>query len=67
MKSFKDNAGHDWHISLNIGTAMLVKDRLDIDLLQPEKGDPPLITQLGTDECADHRKSTITPFGETFV
>ena len=50
MKSFKDNAGHDWHISLNIGTAMLVKDRLDIDLLQPEKGDPPLITQLGTDE-----------------
>jgi len=50
MKSFKDNAGHDWHISLNIGTAMLVKDRLGIDLLQPEKGDPPLITQLGTDE-----------------
>ena len=50
MKSFKDNAGHDWHISLNIGTAMLVKDRLNIDLLQPEKGDPPLITQLGTDE-----------------
>ena len=50
MKTFKDNAGHDWHLSLNIGTAMLVKDRLDIDLLQPEKGDPPLITQLGTDE-----------------
>lgn len=50
MKSFKDNAGHDWHLSLNIGTAMLVKDRLGIDLLQPEVGDPPLITRLGTDE-----------------
>ena len=50
MKTFKDNAGHNWHISLTIGTAMLVKDRLNIDLLQPEKGDPPLITQLGTDE-----------------
>ena len=50
MKTFKDNAGHDWNIALNIGTAMLVKDRLGIDLLQPEKGEPPLITQLGTDE-----------------
>ena len=50
MKTFKDNAGHDWNIALNIGTAMLVKDRLAIDLLQPEQGDPPLITRLGTDE-----------------
>ena len=50
MKTFKDNAGHDWNISLNIGTAMLVKDRLGVDLLQPETGDPPLLTRLGTDE-----------------
>jgi hypothetical protein len=50
MKTFKDNAGHDWNLSLNIGTAMLVKDRLGIDLLQPEAGDPPLLTRLGTDE-----------------
>ena len=50
MKTFKDNAGHDWNLSLNIGTAMLVKDRLGIDLLQPETGDPPLLTRLGTDE-----------------
>jgi hypothetical protein len=50
MKTFKDNAGHDWNIALNIGTAMLVKDRLAIDLLQPEQGDPPLITRLGSDE-----------------
>jgi len=50
MKTFKDNAGHDWNIAINIGTAMLVKDRLEIDLLQPEQGEPPLITRLGTDE-----------------
>jgi len=50
MKTFKDNAGHDWNISLNIGTAMLVKERLGVDLLQPEVGDPPLLTRLGTDE-----------------
>jgi hypothetical protein len=29
---------------------MLVKDRLGIDLLQPEAGEPPLLTRLGTDE-----------------
>ena len=50
MKTFKDNAGHDWNISLNIGTAMLVKEKLGVDLLQPEAGDPPLLTRLGTDE-----------------
>ena len=50
MQIFKDNAGRDWTISLTIGTAMAVKDRHGIDLLQPELGDPPLLTRLGTDE-----------------
>jgi hypothetical protein len=50
MHVFKDNTNRDWTISVNIGTAMLVKDRLGIDLLQPEVGDPPLLTRLGTDE-----------------
>ena len=50
MKTFKDNAGRDWSLSLTIGNAMLVKDRLGVDLLQPEVGDPPLLTRLGTDE-----------------
>ncbi|MDR3109513.1 MAG: hypothetical protein LBU65_07495 [Planctomycetaceae bacterium] len=50
MQVFKDNANRDWTLSLNIGTAMLVKDKLGIDLLQPETGDPPLLTRLGTDE-----------------
>ena len=31
-------------------TALAVKDALGIDLLQPEAGDPPLLTRLGTDE-----------------
>lgn len=50
MQVFKDNANRDWTLSLNIGTAMKVKDRLGVDLLQPEVGDPPLLTRLGTDE-----------------
>lgn len=50
MKTFTDAAGRTWTISLNLGTAMAVKAKLDIDLLQPEAGDPPLLTRLGTDE-----------------
>ena len=50
MKTFTDAAGRTWTISLNLGTAMAVKGKLDIDLLQPEAGDPPLLTRLGTDE-----------------
>jgi len=50
MKAFTDTAGRTWTISLNLGTAMAVKDALGIDLLQPEAGDPPLLTRLGTDE-----------------
>ena len=50
MKTFTDTAGRTWTISLNLGTAMAVKDALGIDLLQPEAGDPPLLTRLGTDE-----------------
>ena len=50
MQIFKDNANRDWSLSLTIGTAMKVKDTLGIDLLQPEVGDPPLLTRLGTDE-----------------
>jgi len=50
MKTFTDTAGRTWTISLNLGTALAVKDKLGIDLLQPEAGDPPLLTRLGTDE-----------------
>jgi hypothetical protein len=50
MKTFTDAAGRTWTMALNLGTALAVKSKLDIDLLQPEAGNPPLITRLGTDE-----------------
>jgi len=50
MKTFTDAAGRTWTIALNLGTAITVKDKLNVDLLQPEAGDPPLLTRLGTDE-----------------
>ena len=50
MKTFNDAAGRTWTIALTLGTAMHVKNKLDIDLLQPEAGEPPLLTRLGTDE-----------------
>ena len=55
MKTFTDIAGRTWTISLDLGTAMAVKDALGIDLIQPEAGYPgpegtPLLTRLGTDE-----------------
>ncbi len=50
MKVFNDAAGRTWTIALNLGSAMQVKDKLGIDLLRPEDGDPPLLTRLGTDE-----------------
>ncbi len=50
MKTFNDKAGRTWTITLTLGTAMDVKEQLGVDLLQPEEGDPPLLTRLGTDE-----------------
>jgi len=50
MRTFSDATGHDWQIALTLGSAARVKDALSVDLLQPEAGDPPLLTRLGTDE-----------------
>ena len=50
MKAFTDRAGRSWTVTLTLGTAMTVKEQLGVDLLQPEAGDPPLLTRLGTDE-----------------
>ena len=50
MQSFIDTQGRTWSMTLNLGSAMKIRDRLGIDLLQPELGDPPLLTRLGTDE-----------------
>jgi hypothetical protein len=50
VKTFTDSAGRTWTLSLTIDSAKRVRDLLSINLLEPESGDPPLITKLGTDE-----------------
>ena len=50
MKTFNDASSRTWSLTLNLGTAMAVKAKLNVDLLQPEAGDPPLLTRIGTDE-----------------
>ena len=49
MKTFTDNAGRAWTLSLTIDAAKRVKGLLDVNLLELEAGDPPLLTKLGTD------------------
>ena len=50
MRQFTDTQGRAWQVVLNLGTALKVKAALDVDLLTPEAGDPPLLTRLATDE-----------------
>ncbi len=50
MKTFTDKEGRSWDITLTVGSAKRVRDLLDVNLLEPEAGDPPLITRIGTDE-----------------
>jgi len=49
MKTFKDSNGKEWQVRLDIATVKRVRDYLDVDLLEPENGKPPLLTKLGTD------------------
>jgi len=49
MKTFTDSAGRTWTVSLTIDAAKRVKGLLDVNLLELEAGDPPLLTRLGTD------------------
>jgi len=50
MKTFTDSTGRSWNIKLDISAAKRIKEVFGVDLLQPEAGQPPLLTQLGTDE-----------------
>ncbi|AQT67949.1 hypothetical protein STSP2_01101 [Anaerohalosphaera lusitana] len=50
MKTFTDSSDRTWSINLNIDSAKRVRDLLGVNLLEPENGDPPLLTRLGTDE-----------------
>ncbi len=49
MKTFTDTAGRTWTLSLTIDAAKRVKGLLDVNLLELEAGDPPLLTKIGTD------------------
>jgi hypothetical protein len=50
VKTFTDSAGRNWTISLTIDSAKRVRDLMGVNLLEPEAGEPPLLTRLGTDE-----------------
>lgn len=49
MKEFKDSNGKSWKIELNIAAVKRVRDLLSLNLLEPESGEPPLLTRLGSD------------------
>jgi hypothetical protein len=49
MKTFTDNAGRVWTLSLTLEAAKRVKSLLGVNLLELDRGDPPLLTRLGTD------------------
>ncbi len=50
MKEFIDSTGKKWVLSLTIDAVKRCRDLLNVNLLEPEKGDPPLLTRIGTDE-----------------
>ena len=50
MREFIDSTGRKWVISITIDAVKRCRDLLEINLLEPEKGDPPLLTRIGTDE-----------------
>lgn len=50
MKTFTDKTGKKWTIDITIGTIKRIKGACNIDLLQLDAGDPPLISRLLDDE-----------------
>jgi hypothetical protein len=50
MKAFVDSASRTWSVSMTIDSVKRVRDLLSVNLVEPEAGDPPLLTRLGTDE-----------------
>ncbi len=49
MKVFTDRQNRKWELSLTVGSAKRVRDILNVSLLEPEGGDPPLLTRIATD------------------
>ena len=50
MKVFTDNAGKTWSVCMTIDSVKRVRDLMGVNLVEPEAGEPPLLTRLGTDE-----------------
>jgi hypothetical protein len=50
MKTFTDSTGKEWKLSLTLGSAKRVRESLDINLLEPEAGKPPLVERLMHDD-----------------
>ena len=54
MQSFRDTQSRTWHIVINIGAVLRVRDTLGVDLLKPEgvatPGEPPLAQKLLSDD-----------------
>ena len=49
MHAFKDAAGKDWLVEINVGAIKRVRALVAVDLLALEDGAPPLLTRLGMD------------------
>ena len=46
MPAFKDSAGRQWPVAITIAAARRVKQTLDVDLLNLDAGEPPVIQRL---------------------
>ncbi len=52
MRCFRDTQNNTWEIAITLGAAMEVRDKLGIDILQPELGSPSLIDRIANDEIS---------------
>lgn len=80
MKTFKDNEGREWSVSINVGTIKRVRGMLNVDLLTVVDGKSDLMSQLMTDPIllvdviyvlckpqADDRNISDEKFGEAMA
>lgn len=49
MRTFNDSTGRTWTLTLTLDAAKRVKSLCNVNLLELDAGDPPLLTKLGTD------------------
>ena len=52
MKSFKDSAGREWNIVINVGQISRLRDRLNIDLAKLYESEARLYTEVVLDPVA---------------